>query len=101
LILDSSAIVAKGRHPDQAIVQKMVYPLHMARTNIDLDDALVKRVMHDYHLSSKRAAVDFALRRLDLEPMTREEALAMQGTGWDGDLDEMRRNWMPVESDAA
>jgi Arc/MetJ family transcription regulator len=73
----------------------------MARTNIDLDDALVKRVMHDYHLPSKRAAVDFALRRLDLEPMTREEALAMQGTGWDGDLDEMRRNWMPVESDAA
>jgi Arc/MetJ family transcription regulator len=79
----------------------MVYPLHMARTNIDLDDALVKRVMSDYHLPSKRAAVDFALRRLDLEPMTREEALAMRGTGWDGDLDEMRRNWMPVESDAA
>jgi len=24
------------------------------------------------------------------EPMTREQALAMEGTGWDGDLDEMR-----------
>ena len=24
--------------------------------------------------------------------MTREEVLAMEGTGWDGDLDEMRRD---------
>jgi Arc/MetJ family transcription regulator len=72
----------------------MVYALHMGRTNIEIDDELVMRVMSDYNLPTKRAAVDYALRQLDLKPMTREEALAMRGTGWEGDLDEMRRNWM-------
>ncbi len=65
----------------------------MGRTNIDIDDELVRRVMNRYGLKTKRAAVDFALRRLDLEPMSREEALAMQGTGWEGDLDQMRTGW--------
>jgi len=67
----------------------------MGRTNIDIDDALVGRVMERYGLTTKRAAVDFALRRLDVEPMSREEALAMRGTGWEGDLDEMRESWLP------
>jgi Arc/MetJ family transcription regulator len=66
----------------------------MGRTNIEIDEELVRRVMSDYNLPTKRAAVDYALRQLDLKPMTREEALAMRGTGWEGDLDEMRRNWM-------
>jgi Arc/MetJ family transcription regulator len=62
----------------------------MTRTNIEIDDALVERAMRRYRLSSKRAAVDLALRRLVGDPMTREEALAMEGSGWDGDLDSMR-----------
>lgn len=62
----------------------------MSRTNIDIDDELVGWVMHRYHLRTKREAVDYALRRLRIEPMTKEEALAMEGTGWGGDLDEMR-----------
>ena len=74
-----------------------MYPLHIVRTNIEIDDDLVKRVMSRYGLKTKRAAVEMALRRLDVEPMSLEEALAMQGTGWDGDLDEMRneppREW--------
>ena len=70
-----------------------MYPLHMARTNIELDEALVARVMRRYGLKTKRAAVDLALRRLDVEPMSREEMLAMEGSGWEGDLDEMRRGW--------
>jgi Arc/MetJ family transcription regulator len=65
------------------------------RTNIDIDEDLIERVMRTYRLPSKRAAVDLALRRLDVEPMTREEALAMRGTGWEGDLDEMRTGWFP------
>jgi len=28
---------------------------------------------------------------LDPEPLSTEEMLAMQGSGWDGDLDAMRR----------
>ena len=42
----------------------------MARTNIELDEALVARVMRRYGLKTKRAAVDLALRRLDVEPMS-------------------------------
>lgn len=62
----------------------------MGRTNIEIDEAMIRRVMRRYGLRTKREAVDLALRRLDVAPMTREEALAMQGTGWEGDLDAMR-----------
>lgn len=62
----------------------------MTRTNIDIDDQLVTRAMRLYRLHSKREAVDLALRRLVSEPMSREEALAMRGTGWSGDLAEIR-----------
>jgi Arc/MetJ family transcription regulator len=65
----------------------------MSRTNIEIEDELIARVMRRYGLRTKRAAVELALRRLDLEPMTREEALAMRGTGWEGDLDELRRGY--------
>jgi Arc/MetJ family transcription regulator len=62
----------------------------MGRTNIDIDDELIERVMRRYRLPSKRAAVELALRRLAGEPMSRDEALSMEGTGWSGDLDAMR-----------
>jgi Arc/MetJ family transcription regulator len=62
----------------------------MARTNIDIDDELIERVMRRYRLPSKRAAVDLALRRLAGEPMSRQEALAMEGAGWSGALDSLR-----------
>jgi len=62
----------------------------MGRTNIEIDDELVGRVMRRYRLPSKRAAVDLALRRLVGEPMSRDEALAMEGAGWTGDLDALR-----------
>jgi Arc/MetJ family transcription regulator len=63
----------------------------MSRTNIDIDDRLVERAMRRYRLPTKRAAVDLALRRLVGDPMTLEEALGMEGTGWGGDLSELRR----------
>jgi Arc/MetJ family transcription regulator len=65
----------------------------MARTNIEIEDELIARVMRRYGLRTKRAAVELALRRLDLEPMSREEALAMRGTGWEGDLVELRSGY--------
>lgn len=68
----------------------MVYHGVMSRTNIDIDDELIERVMRRYRLPSKRAAVELALRRLAGEPMSRHEALAMEGAGWSGDLDELR-----------
>jgi Arc/MetJ family transcription regulator len=71
--------------------------MRMARTNIDIDDELVGRAMRRYQLRSKREAVDLALRRLVGESMSREEALAAEGSGWVGDLDEMRRSDRVVE----
>lgn len=62
----------------------------MARTNVEIDEELAQRVMRRYGVTTKRAVIDLALRRLDLEAMDRAEALAMRGTGWDGDLDGMR-----------
>jgi Arc/MetJ family transcription regulator len=62
----------------------------VARTNLDLDDDLVAEVMHRYTLPSKRAAVDYALRRLVGDAMGSDEALAMEGSGWDADLDDLR-----------
>jgi Arc/MetJ family transcription regulator len=59
----------------------------VSRTNIDIDDVLIERAMQIYRLPSKREAVDYALRRLVGEPMGREEALAMRGRGWGGDLE--------------
>lgn len=62
----------------------------MSRTNIDLDDELVARVMKVYRLPTKKAAVDLALRRL-ISDDPHGGMLALEGSGWDGDLDEMRR----------
>lgn len=72
----------------------------MARTNIEIDDKLIRRVMRRHGFRSKRETVDRALRRLDVVPMTRDEALAMEGEGWAADLSKMRRpdtsleNWL-------
>jgi Arc/MetJ family transcription regulator len=67
----------------------------MSRTNIDLDDELVAEVMRRYRVTTKKDAVDLALRRLVGEPLTKEFLLSLEGIGWDGDLDELRDD--PVE----
>lgn len=64
----------------------------MSRTNIEIDDDLVAAAMRRYGLRSKRAAVDLALRRLVGEALTDDEALAMEGSGWEGELQELRRS---------
>jgi Arc/MetJ family transcription regulator len=64
----------------------------VSRTNVDIDDELIERVMDRYDFRTKREAVDRALRRLDVEPASREEILAMEGIGWEGDLEAMRAN---------
>jgi Arc/MetJ family transcription regulator len=67
----------------------------MARTNIDIDEDAAQAVMKRYRLRTKREAVNFALRTLAAEAMTVEEARAMRGSGWEGDLDELRRTRYP------
>ena len=51
------------------------------RTNIELEDRYVKAIMDRFGVHTKTEAVDLALRHLAGQPMTREEALAMRGTG--------------------
>lgn len=67
----------------------------MSRTNIEIDDDVMRRVLETYGLRTKREAVDFALRRLLVEPMDAREALGMRGAGWAGDLDDMRSGAAP------
>ncbi|MEM9035504.1 MAG: type II toxin-antitoxin system VapB family antitoxin [Actinomycetota bacterium] len=64
----------------------------MGRTNIDIDDELCARVMERFGLKTKREAVDLALRRLAAEPLALEEARALRGSGWEGDLEAMRES---------
>jgi Arc/MetJ family transcription regulator len=64
----------------------------VSRTNIDIDDHLLRNAMAMYGCRTKREAVDLALRKLLGDPMTLDEALAMEGTGWEGDLSAMRHN---------
>jgi Arc/MetJ family transcription regulator len=81
--------VERDRHASPSIHLK-VYKGVVTRTNIEIDDLLVDRAMRLYRLRSKREAVDLALRKLVGEPMSREEALATEGTGWAGDLAAIR-----------
>ena len=54
----------------------------MTRTTIDIDEALVASVMRLHNLKTKREAVDYTLRRLDVQPLTRNEILGLEGMGW-------------------
>lgn len=68
----------------------MVYHRCMSRTNINIDDEACAEVMRRYRLSTKREAVNFALRTLAAEPLGVDEARRLRGSGWEGDLDDMR-----------
>lgn len=69
--------------------------MSMARTNIDIDEVACRKVMKRYQLSTMKEAVNFALNQLVDNPMTLAEALEMEGSGWAGDLSEMRKVRFP------
>ena len=64
----------------------------MSRTNVDIDDQACAVVMRRYGLATKRDAINFALRTLAAEPAAVNEARALPGIGWDGNLRAMRAN---------
>jgi Arc/MetJ family transcription regulator len=72
-----------------------VYGRCMARTNVDLDEGACRAVMQRYHFTTKREAVNFALRTLASEPLSLDEARGLRGSGWEGDLEEMRADRGP------
>lgn len=59
-----------------------------------VDDELVERVMRLYGLRTKREAIDFALRAVAGEGSL-DGILELRGSGWVGDLKEMRRTRFP------
>ena len=64
----------------------------MTRTNVDIDDEVIDAVMRRYRFRTKREAVDFALRSLVGPVLSVGEALALEGSGWEGELDSMRHS---------
>jgi len=74
------------------IVRKKVYSIFMSRTNIDLDDELVRKARRLTRLKTKRAIVDKALELL-VRSESRKGILRYYGSGiWKGDLKRVRRN---------
>lgn len=60
------------------------------RTNIELDEALLAEAMEATGLTTKRATVEEALRRLVANHQRRRALAELKGLGWEGDLDLMR-----------
>ena len=69
-----------------------VYHWCMGRTNIDIDEAACQTVMNRYRLRSKRDAVNYALRLVAGEVLDVDNARALRGSGWEGELDELRQH---------
>ncbi|HEV3309351.1 MAG TPA: type II toxin-antitoxin system VapB family antitoxin [Chloroflexota bacterium] len=53
--------------------------MNKIRTNIEIEDTYVREIKARYGIRTKTEVVDLALRHLAGQPMTREEALAMEG----------------------
>jgi Arc/MetJ family transcription regulator len=73
--------------------RKMVYDCRsMARTNIDIDDVLIRKARKLTHLKTKRQIVDKALELL-VRSESRKGILRYFGSGiWKGNLRVSRRN---------
>lgn len=67
-----------------------MYRWCMSRTNIDIDEEACATVMRRYRLASKREAVNFSLRTVAAEALDLEQARRLRGSGWEGDLDQLR-----------
>lgn len=90
---------ARALHPaGSALVRehRLVYvrsseePTRRVRVEMELDEDLLEAVRRRYRQPSWRAAVEYALRRASVTPMSRDEALTMRGAGWTGDLEALR-----------
>ncbi|MDO8446450.1 MAG: type II toxin-antitoxin system VapB family antitoxin [Deltaproteobacteria bacterium] len=62
----------------------------MARTNVDIDDRLVKEGLKLTHMNTKKELVNYALEEL-VKKLKRKRVLKFEGKiAWEGDLNEMR-----------
>lgn len=63
------------------------------RTNIDIDEKLLDKAMDVADVSTKRAAVEEALRLVVQLHRQYVAGMDLAGIGWEGDLDVMREDW--------
>jgi len=63
------------------------------RTNIDIDDELMAEAMEATGKSTKKATVEEALREVVRWARQKQALKDLDGLGWEGDLDEMRRGF--------
>lgn len=61
------------------------------RTNIDIDDDLLTEAMRASGLTTKKATVEEALRRLVKQHRQRRAIAEMAGLGWEGSVKELRQ----------
>ena len=70
----------------------MVYHIQVSRTNINIDDVLIRKARKLTRLKTKRQIVDKALELL-VRSESRKGILRFYGSGvWKGDLKASRRN---------
>jgi Arc/MetJ family transcription regulator len=60
------------------------------RTNIDLDEELLAMTMKVTGKTTKKAAVEEAMRRVVHNQQLRDALESLRGIGWEGDLNAMR-----------
>ncbi len=65
------------------------------RTNIDIDEDLLRKAMEATGKTTKRATVEEALRQIVQSSRQRQAFEALRGIGWEGDLDAMRTDADP------
>jgi len=68
------------------------------RTNIEIDENLMNEAMRLTGLPTKRAVVEEGLKLLVRVGKQGQALKALWGIGWEGDLDQMRRDWPPTGS---
>ena len=67
----------------------------MSCTMVNVDDMACAEVMRRYHLRTKREAINFALRTLVAAPLSLDEARRLRGSGWEGNLEDLRTDRTP------
>jgi Arc/MetJ family transcription regulator len=66
------------------------------RTNIEIDDSLLKKVMKGSGARTKRAAVEIAMREFVQMQKQRKALFALWGAAqWQGDLEQSRFGRLP------
>lgn len=65
------------------------------RTNIEIDDRLLKLAMEATGQVTKKATVEEALRQAVQTARRRQALKELKGMGWQGNLEEMRNDWTP------